>query len=289
MKNATRIKISFGIILIFLTAGLVQAQSLNSFQLQDNRIPQVQDFLTYESIGDTTVQQLHPGDLFGDLDRMTVNNMYGASPIYERDSLIIFDLSEIPSNAIITSATLNLYYYLWVDNNPVGRTIKCHRVTSTWDEDTTTWNNRPTYDSTATSSATVPGTYAWMQWDVTEDVLDMVSGTVTNYGWEMRDDTYWGGFDIPLTLFRTKENSNNHPYLEIEAIIPVKSMLFGRIENLNTNGDITTFDAVNLRVLGFSPFSFNKYTAGEEVAVVGTKLGILSTGFAFGIFNAGLL
>ena len=68
-----------------------------------------------------------------------------------------------------------------------------------------------------------------------------------------------------------------------------KLSVFGRIENLNAEEDITTFDAVRLRYMQFSPFSFNTYTSDEKIAVVGSKLGILTTSFAFGFFNAALL
>ena len=67
------------------------------------------------------------------------------------------------------------------------------------------------------------------------------------------------------------------------------AFLFGRIENLNTEGDLTTFDAVKLRYIQFSPFSFNTYASGEEIAVVGSGLGIVTTSFAFGFFSAAVL
>jgi len=67
------------------------------------------------------------------------------TPFFVR-TLIDFDLSSIPSNAIITSALLSFYY------NPTSSIVShsglnsalLQRITSNWDENTVTWNNQPT-------------------------------------------------------------------------------------------------------------------------------------------------
>jgi len=122
------------------------------------------------------------------------NNNYGSdSALYLRDRdgytyriYIRFDLSSIPSGATINTAKLRLYYYDYSDlyDDPAGKQVDVHRVTGgSWSEDTITWNNAPAYDSTATSSTNMPSSFGWVEWDVTDDVQDMVNGTVDNYGW----------------------------------------------------------------------------------------------------------
>ncbi|UCF11744.1 MAG: DNRLRE domain-containing protein [Thermoplasmatales archaeon] len=245
---------------------------------------------TFYPIDDTFIDKPDGTNLpRGDYEYMIIQNEYGATPGWQIDSLITFDISSVPSDSIILSAELKLYYHQWYANNPAGRQLNLYKITSDWDEETATWNNQPSYASQPTTSSPVPSsTGTWMEWDVTEDIKDFVSGQETNYGWKVTDENYWGTFDIPQTFFRTKESSYV-PYLEIEVLVPHMAFLFGRIENLNTEGDLTTFDAVRLRYLQFSPFSFNTYVSGEEIAVIGSGLGIITTGFAFGFFNSGLL
>jgi len=54
-----------------------------------------------------------------------------------------------------------------------------------------------------------------MKWDVTNDVQKFIASTLTNHGWKITDDTYWGGANIPQTYFYSKENGDFLPYLEI--------------------------------------------------------------------------
>ena len=153
----------------------------------------------------------------GDFDFMEVEIYYGASGIWGEDILIKFDISSIPSDTKITSAKLNLYYHAYQTNDPSGRELNIYRATSDWNEDTVTWDTKPTYASSHTSYAVVPSTTGeWMNWDVTNDVQDFIDGKYSNYGWKISDDTYWGTVNIPVASFRTKEYSDYIPCLEIE-------------------------------------------------------------------------
>ncbi len=70
---------------------------------------------------------------------------HGGEPGINR-ALIDFDLSEIPENAVITSAKLNLYF-LCLEPNFMGHTgqnsATLSLVTEPWDEATVTWNTQP--------------------------------------------------------------------------------------------------------------------------------------------------
>ena len=56
--------------------------------------------------------------------------------------LVRFDLSSLPSDAIIDSASLQLYLESSGGLNPVG--LALYPVSSPWDESTVTWNTMPT-------------------------------------------------------------------------------------------------------------------------------------------------
>jgi parallel beta-helix repeat protein len=180
------------------------------------------DVYAFYPTDDTIIDKAHPETKLGALVDMWTRNTYGSggTNTWECDSLIKFDISSIPSDATIVSAELKIYYYFWMDSNPAGRPLNLYRITSDWNEETLTWNNQPSIASHPTTNAIVPSSYGWMNWDVTDDVQSFIDGTNPNYGWEIKDETYWGASNIPYTFFKTKENGSNIPYLLIEIASP---------------------------------------------------------------------
>jgi hypothetical protein len=123
-----------------------------------------------------------------------------------RRSYVSFDLTtcapSIPSSAIVAGATLRL----WVTSIPMAtcRTEDVFAVTSAWTQSAITWNNQPfgtginsPASGTRTDSITVGngagctiGSAAqYVPWNVTTNVANFVSGSATNFGWMIRDDT----------------------------------------------------------------------------------------------------
>ena len=174
------------------------------------------DSLIFYTTGDATLDELNPNGNNG-WDTKTVARNTGYGP-WELDPLVRFDISSIPAETPIASATLCLYYYSWGDHNPAGRPLTCYRVTDDWQEMTVTWNTQPDRDFEATDACAVPGSPGqWMMWDVTVDVQDFVDGTLPDYGWMIMDETYWGGANIPYTKFYSKQYGELIPYLEVVA------------------------------------------------------------------------
>jgi len=136
---------------------------------------------------------------------------------------IRFDLSGIPSGATINLAKVRLYYYDYDDRfaDPAGKQIDIHRVLGSWDEDTITWNNAPSYVSNATSSINMPSSYGWVEWTVTDDVQGMINGDYDNYGWciKAHDETH-GPRDKSRIFFYSKEYDDYDPELYIEYTLP---------------------------------------------------------------------
>ena len=127
------------------------------------------------------------------------DNAYGTTPtIYVGNNdlwrgLVNFDLSSIPSGAIITSATLKLAKVGGSSNN---LEIGVYSLTNQWSDAYVTWNRRLSgvvwsnaggdYNSTLISSTIVGSSNVTYSWDVTSTVQNWVSGTVTNYGLIMK-------------------------------------------------------------------------------------------------------
>lgn len=106
----------------------------------------------------------------------------------------------------ITSATL----YVFV-NQFSGREVTAHRITSDWGEGTVTWNNfAGAFDGTATGSF-MSDAYGWKTVDVTSLVTGWSGGAFANYGILLKQ----GYQQTPRTWMNSRENAENHPYLEV--------------------------------------------------------------------------
>jgi hypothetical protein len=99
-------------------------------------------------------------------------------------TFVQFDLSSIPSDHSVQTATLRLYMY----NTPRAvRTYQVRRVTGAWTESGITWINQASAVSSASDAASTPVNPGWMEWDVTADVQAIVNLGQTNRGWRISD------------------------------------------------------------------------------------------------------
>lgn len=172
---------------------------------------------------DSYVDNKTPSQNYNSTSVLKVSNKYGNdSSDWERYLLTRFNLSSIPSCTNITAAKLSIYYYDFEKTDPAGRNLSAYQITSDWNESNVTWDNRPSNSSEITSNSTVPSSFGWMEWDITNDVQDFVGGSKTNYGWQIMDTSCWGEFDIPVSKFKSKETQTDYvPYLEIDYITPL--------------------------------------------------------------------
>lgn len=65
-----------------------------------------------------------------------------------------------------------------------------------------------------------------------------------------------------------------------------QTFLFGRFQHMNVEGNYSTIETVNLRIIFFKPFQFFHYTAGETITFSNQHNGIiLAKSFLIGSFN----
>ncbi len=104
-----------------------------------------------------------------------------------------------------------------------------------------------------------------------------LTGTVHFTAPQVGEDTYYD-------IIANKEGYTGDTETILVKDIPVEfvsTFMFGRIINLNTTGEYITFNAVNVRVITLSPFSFIPYTSGELITILKDYTGLL--GALFGV------
>lgn len=126
----------------------------------------------------------------------------------EKNSIIKYDVSSIPSSATVTSATFSLFFHN-TGGTGGAPTINLHRVLRNWVEAEVTFNNWKSAnawttggaksngnDRSATISAshTTPSTPSnafedWTGSQLDTDVQNFVNGTWSNYGWGLYTTT----------------------------------------------------------------------------------------------------
>jgi hypothetical protein len=135
-----------------------------------------------------------------------------------RRSLLKFDLSSIPSNVVVTGASL----YLYELGNAPGQVTYIHRLTSDWDEDTATWQRwaSPGGDfdsSTAYFAYLTDQNNCMLTLDITRLVNAWVTGAHPNYGLLLLSS----GPDQTIS-YASKENetTDRQPRLNVTYTVP---------------------------------------------------------------------
>jgi PKD repeat protein len=140
---------------------------------------------------DAEIRDDYPTTPFGSVPDVTSNAWtVDGNPCILR-SLICFDLSSIPTNAIIHTAVLSLYcninsdlYQLQSGDNQ----SYLYRITEAWEANSVTWNTQPA--TTSQSSVLLPSSTSTTQdypdIDVVLPVREMVLNPTANYGWMLQ-------------------------------------------------------------------------------------------------------
>jgi len=188
---------------------------------------------------DSYVYNQTPAQNFGTLSYIAVSNGTGNDTTYwHHHGYLYCNLSVIPTITQITQATLNCYYYDFDQNSTAGNNLTISRVNASWNESNITWYTQPSVIENSSCNATVPSTFGWMRWDVTEDIQAMVGGAMNNTGWRLEDRNAWGRYNIPVVKFKSTETTTSYrPYLQIQYETPLLAQTTGPYQ-ANTSDSI---------------------------------------------------
>jgi hypothetical protein len=189
------------VIISLVAAGLVRGSPVQEAQAPSG--PEQLEITIYAH-EDTFIADNYGDDNFGDWGSLYAGNSGSAS----RDILLDFDLSVLPPDAVIVSATLELIFYVNRDlPSQEPYTITAFVNTEDWQEMAVTWNNAPNYIYNFDPSSPVPSFEESMHWDVTNTVDDWVNGVLTNYGFRLYGDR----FTQRTVEFYSREHGLNQP------------------------------------------------------------------------------
>jgi len=143
---------------------------------------------TFEASKDTYVTGANGNSNtnFGTVTSMAIGTS-GTSPfIFGYHTLVDFDLSSLPSDVEVISATLRLSLLVFATNSSQSPNaeimVYSEANTESWGENTATWNNRPTSASQGDPANPVDGMGLWEDWDVTNIVTAWTNGAVAQNG-----------------------------------------------------------------------------------------------------------
>ena len=202
---------------------------------------------------------------------------------FQNRSLIEFDLSSIPANAIIQGAKLILYGLNHQGLNGKSNASYFQRVTGSWEENTVTWNNQPSVTTlnqislSHTSVATQNDTL-----NITSHVQEMLINPNTNMGFMLRlqDEIYYASREYASS---DHETASLRPKLIITYSVPVtitiqpnaicgKDATVWSLDGNNNNGNgallnsmAWTWSGVIGTVRGVMDFDLSKIPSGASI------------------------
>jgi uncharacterized protein (TIGR02145 family) len=120
-------------------------------------------------------------------------NNYGSGPLLyagtysgTNESLVKFDLSCIPPGANITSAVITISYTSSIMGTVSGN---IYPISSSWNESTVTWNNKPTYITQHAVSFSKSTTQTPWSFNITDMVTSWYEGKYANNGLYLKVST----------------------------------------------------------------------------------------------------
>lgn len=168
-----------------------------------------------EPTDDAYVKDSAPDSNYGSYYSLYVGTYNGAK---ER-AYLKFDLSNLPENAVIVSATLHAYTYKGASSTPVN--ISVYAVSDdSWTEGSITWNTKPQEGALLDKDLIDTAGNHWSVWDVTDFVTQEFNGDKI-VSFVLISDAEGS---IPESIGYTSKDDtkypDHHPYLKIVYTLP---------------------------------------------------------------------
>jgi hypothetical protein len=194
------------------------------------------------------------------------------SPFVQR-SLFKFNLASIPTNAIVQSATLFLYY------NPNTTNVGTHsqtsgsnsaiiqRITSNWDKNTVCWNNQPSY-STANQVILPASTSSTQNYaiNVTSMMQDMISNPASSFGFmlKLQNEQYYR-----CLVFASCNHTNSALRPKLNIVYTVNPAAVNQFENSTIDFSVSPNPTTNFISLKSAYFHSNETVSIAVVNAIG--------------------
>jgi hypothetical protein len=198
-----------------------------------------------------TVSGLSAGVNYNSTNELLVKSAYSLktnSVIAVYRSFLHFNLSSIPSNAIITSAKIRLRPKVTETSisSTNGTEIYLEAAQSSWDETTITHISgitvNPAVATQTISNLVTVNSVQFREFDVKSQIQSMVEQRILNFGWRIRlqNETT---LNAASGTYYSYENTctDCQPYLAVNYYIPISivSVVFNHATGSNSNGSIT--------------------------------------------------
>ena len=176
IRRAARQAGMLGLLALLLAAGGLAPTALPGFAASPG-VPVTQ---TLAAVADASLSSAQPAINSGGGSTISVGYFSGDGASTYR-GLVRFDLSAIPSEAVVISADLVLY----AEAGSASKQIQALRLTGSWTEIGVTWNNQPG-SAPPLAVRTVDAEAGATTWNVVQTVQDWVSDAQTNHGFLLR-------------------------------------------------------------------------------------------------------
>ncbi|MCD6100142.1 MAG: DNRLRE domain-containing protein, partial [Candidatus Marinimicrobia bacterium] len=221
---------------------------------------------------DPTVQKSISGDTY--IENYSTSSNYGSSSsLYfgingmgiTFRTLLKFNLSGIPAEALVSSATLKLYVYSL--ENAGSYQYSLHRVTTDWVENEATWQrpkngapnwNGGSYESTSLYTRTVSST-GWNYWyNLGDLVQDWLRGTVANDGLLLKGVNEGQSYSVRKAY--SSEQMGLNPELHVSYKVP-KTVYYLK-DHLGSTRVVVDEDGDVVESYDYYPFGLASRTSG---------------------------
>lgn len=167
---------------------------------------------TFDSVKDTYANEVYPDNSYGTTGGVVISNKYTT-----RLGYLWFENINLPEGASLVQG--NLKFYVHELHYSDRAKVNLGLVTGEWEETSVTWNSKPTINPTSAIEAEISlASAGWREINITPLVQKWVDGSQKNKGIYIYPLGYlYGTAETEYAFtFRSKEATENKPYLEIE-------------------------------------------------------------------------